>query len=41
MYVNERTLSYGDDGQLAIRKLLDLGYEKGIIPHKPKVDVVD
>ena len=41
MYVNERTLSYGDDGQEAIRKLLDLGYEKGIIPIKPKVDFVD
>lgn len=41
MYVNERTLSYGPDGQEAIRKLLDLGYEKGIIPIAPKVDFVD
>ena len=41
MYVNERTLSYGPDGQEAIRKLLELGYERGIIPTKPKVDFVD
>ena len=41
MYVNERTLSYGADGQEAIRKLLTLGYERKIIPVKPKVDFVD
>jgi hypothetical protein len=32
MYVNERTLDYGEDGREAIRKLLDLGFERGIIP---------
>src|SRR5208283_4889862 len=32
MYVNERTLDYGSDGREAIHKLLDMGYEKGIIP---------
>jgi 1,4-dihydroxy-6-naphthoate synthase len=41
MYVNERTLSYGPDGQEAIRKLLALGHERGIIPIEPKVDFVD
>jgi 1,4-dihydroxy-6-naphthoate synthase len=41
MYVNERTLDYGADGRLAIRKLLDLGHERGIIPIAPKVDFVD
>jgi 1,4-dihydroxy-6-naphthoate synthase len=41
MYVNERTLDYGKDGREAIRKLLDLGYEHGIIPIEPKVDFVD
>ena len=41
MYVNERTLSYGADGQEAIRRLLDLGYERKIIPMKPRVDFVD
>ena len=41
MYVNERTLSYGADGQQAIRKLLEIGHERGIIPIAPKVDFVD
>jgi 5,8-dihydroxy-2-naphthoate synthase len=40
MYVNERTLNYGDDGREAIRKLLDLGHERGIIPHPVKVDFI-
>jgi len=40
MYVNERTLNYGDDGRDAIRKLLEMGYERGIIPHKANVDFV-
>jgi 1,4-dihydroxy-6-naphthoate synthase len=40
MYVNERTINYGDDGREAIRKLLDMGYERGIIPHKAHVDFV-
>ena len=40
MYVNERTLNYGDDGRVAIQKLLDMGYERGIIPHKAHVDFV-
>ena len=40
MYVNERTLDYGDDGRLAITKLLELGYEKGIIKVQPRVDFV-
>jgi 1,4-dihydroxy-6-naphthoate synthase len=41
MYVNDRTLDYGADGRDAIRKLLDLGYERSIIPIAPKVDFVD
>jgi 1,4-dihydroxy-6-naphthoate synthase len=41
MYVNERTLDYGADGREAIRKLLDLGHERGIIPIAPEVDFVD
>jgi 1,4-dihydroxy-6-naphthoate synthase len=40
MYVNERTLNYGEDGREAIRKLLDLGYDRGIIPHRAHVDFV-
>lgn len=38
MYVNERTLNYGPDGREAISKLLDLGYQRGIIPHPARVD---
>ncbi len=41
MYVNERTLNYGDDGRLAIQKLLDMGYDRGVIPHKAKIDWID
>ncbi|MGD0829987.1 MAG: MqnA/MqnD/SBP family protein [Terracidiphilus sp.] len=41
MYVNERTLDYGEDGRAAIRKLLELGHERGIIPIAPRVDFVD
>ena len=40
MYVNERTIDYGADGREAIRKLLDMGYDRGIIPHKANVDFV-
>ena len=41
MYVNERTLNYGDDGREAIRKLLDMGFDRGVIPMQAKVDFVD
>jgi 1,4-dihydroxy-6-naphthoate synthase len=41
MYVNERTLNYGEDGREAIRKLLEMGFERGIIPMKANVDFVD
>ena len=41
MYVNERTLDYGPDGREAIRKLLEMGHERGIIPVAPKVEFVD
>jgi 1,4-dihydroxy-6-naphthoate synthase len=41
MYVNERTLDYGPDGRQAIRRLLELGHERGIIPMAPQVDFAD
>ena len=41
MYVNERTLDYGPDGRQAIRKLLELGHERGIIRIAPQVDFAD
>jgi len=40
MYVNDRTLDYGQDGREAIVKLLDMGYEAGIITQKPQVEFV-
>jgi len=40
MYVNQRTLDYGADGREAIAKLLDMGYEAGIITEKPHVEFV-
>ena len=38
MYVNERTIDYGEDGRQAVEHLLQKGYEAGIIPHQSKVD---
>jgi 1,4-dihydroxy-6-naphthoate synthase len=40
MYVNDRTLDYGEDGRQAIRKFLEMGYERGIIPHRAEVDFI-
>ena len=39
--IEQRTLDYGPDGRQAIRALLDLGYERGIIPIAPLVEFVD
>ena len=41
MYVNEWTLDYGDRGREAVRRLLDEGHRKGIIPHAVQVEFVD
>jgi 1,4-dihydroxy-6-naphthoate synthase len=41
MYVNQRTLDYGEDGREAVRRLLDMGYQAGIIPYAAQVDFVD
>ena len=40
MYVNERTLDYGEEGREAVRRLLDMGYRAGIIPHEARLDFV-
>src|SRR5690606_29177349 len=34
MYVNTRTLDYGEDGRRAVQLFLDRGYEAGVIPHR-------
>ena len=41
MYVNELTLDYGKDGRKAIGKLLEMGYERGVIPIKTNVEFVE
>ena len=40
MYVNERTLDYGEDGKEAVQRLLDMGYRAGIISTEPHVEFV-
>ncbi len=40
MWVNDLTLDYTDRGREAVRRLLEEGFEKGIIPHKVPVDFV-
>jgi 1,4-dihydroxy-6-naphthoate synthase len=41
MYVNERTVDYGDEGRKAIRLLLEEGHKAKIIPNKAKVEFVE
>lgn len=41
MYVNERTLGYGDDDKRAIGELLRRGHAAGVIPVAPKLDFLD
>jgi len=38
MWVNELTLDYGEEGRESVRRLLQEGYEKGIIKHKVNVE---
>ena len=40
MYVNERTLDYGEDGRKAVQVLLDRGLEKGLLPRSIPVEFV-
>ncbi len=40
MYVNERTLDYGDDGRKAVQLFLDRGVEAGVIPKRVRVEFV-
>jgi len=40
MWVNDLTLDYGDRGREAVKRLLQEGYDAGIIPHKVDVDFV-
>lgn len=40
MYVNERTLDYGEEGREAVRRLLLEGYEHGLISHRVEPEFV-
>jgi 1,4-dihydroxy-6-naphthoate synthase len=40
MWVNDLTLDYGERGKEGVRRLLDEGYEAGVIPHKVDIDFV-
>ena len=41
MYVNDRTLDYGEDGRAAVAELLRRGHEAGLIDREPVVDFVE
>lgn len=40
MYVNERTLDYGEEGRRAVQLFLDRGFEAGLVPHRVQVEFV-
>lgn len=41
MYVNERTLDYGEDGRRSVQLFLDRGHDEGLIPNRVQVEFVD
>ena len=41
MYVNDRTLDYGERGRKAVQTLLDRGFERGLIPQQVQAEFVD
>jgi 1,4-dihydroxy-6-naphthoate synthase len=41
MYVNRRTLDYGEDGRRSVQLFLDRGFQAGLIPHRVAVEFVD
>lgn len=40
MWVNNLTLDYGERGREGVRRLLQEGYEKGLIPHQVEVEFI-
>jgi 1,4-dihydroxy-6-naphthoate synthase len=41
MYVNDLTQDYGERGRAAVRRLLTLGYDRGLIPHQVEAQFTD
>jgi 1,4-dihydroxy-6-naphthoate synthase len=40
MYVNDRSIEFGPDGREAIRLILQMGYDRGVIPMRSEVDFI-
>jgi 1,4-dihydroxy-6-naphthoate synthase len=40
MYVNHWTLDYGERGRESIRRFLNLGFERGLLPHRQDLEFV-
>lgn len=40
MYVNHWTLDYGEAGRESIRRFLDMGYQKGLLPKRAEIEFV-
>ena len=40
MYVNDLTLDYGERGRAAVKRLLAMGHERGLIPHRVEPEFV-
>ncbi|HYK87693.1 MAG TPA: MqnA/MqnD/SBP family protein [Acidobacteriota bacterium] len=41
MYVNARTLDYGEEGRRSVQIFLDRAYGQGLIPHSVRADFID
>ncbi|HEX8835090.1 MAG TPA: MqnA/MqnD/SBP family protein [Abditibacteriaceae bacterium] len=41
MYVNQRTLDYGEDGRRSVQLFLDRGFAEGVIPHRVDVQFAE
>ena len=41
MYVNTRTLDYGEEGRRAVQLFLDKAYERRLIPHSVRAEFAD
>jgi 1,4-dihydroxy-6-naphthoate synthase len=41
MWVNDLTLDYGERGREGVRRLLEEGFEKGIIPNRDEIEFVE
>lgn len=41
MYVNQWTLDYGDRGRLAVQKLLDRGFQSGLLPKQVQAEFAE